>query len=160
MIVVIEPFALGSIEARFGAETDCGLEAALRHYARRVLSKRRPPEVPLFMREVAVDREAATEFEVSVSDEVLAALGREAGRQEVEFDRIVAHAVFVYLDDIQADDRAGLDAAEEVGASSRYPGHASGRQPSSARRPLGTVAGGRLLRRVRSAGGRSRFGRR
>jgi hypothetical protein len=158
VIVVLEPFALGSIEARFGAELDRGVEAALRHYARRLLSRRRPPEVPLFMRDVPVDREAATEIEVAVPDEVRVALGREAGRQEVELDRIVAHAVFVYLDDI-AGDRAGVDGAEEVGSSPRYPGHASGRQ-SNARRPRGTTAGGRLLRRGRSAGGGGRFGRR
>lgn len=157
MTVVLEPFALGQVEGRFGAKVDRAVEAALRHYARSLLSSRRPPEVPLFMREVAVDREAATEVEVSVPDDVLVALDREAGRQGVELDRIVAHAVFVYLHDIGADGRAG--AAEENGEFPRSPGHAI-RQPSSARRPRGTMAGARFLRRVRSAGGRSRFGRR
>lgn len=159
MIVVLEPFTRSSIEARFGTEVGCGAEAALRHYARRALSQQRPPEVPLFMRDVAVDRETATEVEVSLSDEVFTTLTREAHRQEVDFDRIVAHGVFVYLDDVAAAGRPGVDPAEEIDAYSRYPGHAAA-QPSSPRRPRGTDAGDRLLRGARGVGGRSRFGRR
>lgn len=153
MIIALEPFAVGSVERRFGADLGRGVDFALRHYARRVSSQRRPPEVPLFMRGVAVDREAATEIEVSPPYEVFLALSGEARRQEVEFDRIVAHAVFVYLDDI------GAGAAEEVGASPRSAGHAAS-QPSSPRRPRGKEVRRSLLRGGRSTGGRSRFGRR
>lgn len=159
MIVVLEPFALGSIEGRFGVELGRVVDAAMRHYARRTLSQRRPPEVPLFMRGVAVDREVATAIEVAPPHDVLTVLRREARRQEVEFDRIVAHAIFVFLTDIEVGGRADVDAAEEVGASPRYAGHAI-RRSAGPRRPRGTEVGGRVLRRGRSPGGRSRFGRR
>lgn len=159
MKVVLEPFARSSIEDRFGSDLDRGVQAALRHYARRVRSQRRPPDVPLFMRDVPVERATATELEVSLPNEVLMALSRESRLQGVPLDRIVGHAVFVYLSDIEAGGRRRVGDAEEDGAAARYTEYAA-RHFSSARRPRGAAAGGRLLRRGRGAGGRSRFGRR
>src|ERR1700761_7258827 len=68
--VVLGPFARDSIEDRFGPHLNRGVQAALRHYARRVRSARRPPEVPLFMREGAVDPVSAIEMDVAVPYEV------------------------------------------------------------------------------------------
>jgi hypothetical protein len=156
--VALDPFVLGSLEARFAAEPARGVEAALHHYERRLRSPVPPAEVPLFMRGVAVESETATEIQIAVTYDVYMALSREAERQEVDVDRIVAHAVFVFLHDIKADGRPG-DSAKENGEASRYADHAT-RQPPSARRPRGMAAGARLLRRGGSTGGRSRFGRR
>jgi hypothetical protein len=156
--VALDPFVLGSIEARFGTDPARGVEAALRHYERRLRSQSPPAEVPLFMRGVEVESEAATELQVSVSYEVFMALTREARRQECDLDRIVAHAVFVFLEDIKGGG-SSVEVAKESGEPSRYPGHAL-RQSPSARRPRGMVARARPLRRGGSTGGRSRFGRR
>lgn len=158
MKVALDPFVLGSLEARFAAEPARGVEAALRHYERRLRSQSPPAEVPLFMRGIGVESETATEIQASVTYDVFMALSREARRQEVDLDRIVAHAIFVFLHDIKADGRPG-EAAKENGEPSRYPDHAI-RQPPNARRPRSVVAGARLLRRGGSTGGRSRFGRR
>lgn len=157
--IVLEPFARGSIEDRFGPDLCRGSEAALRHYARRVRSRRRPPEVPLFMCEVDVDRSEAIELELSLPYEVQSALTREARLQGVRLDRIVAHAIFVYLSDVEAGPGSWVEDAKEDGVAPRYTEHAA-RQLSSTRRPRGTPAGGRTLWRGRGAGGRSRFGQR
>jgi hypothetical protein len=157
--VLLDPFTLGSVEGRFGAEPRRGVEAAARHYALRLRSQSPPPEVPLFMRGEKVDPATATEIQVTLPDDVHAALSQEARRQGVDSDRIVAHAVFVFVHDIEAGDRVDVDPAEEDGDLSRYGGHAKS-QISGARRPHGTAGGDGLLRRGGSAGGRSRFGRR
>jgi len=157
--IALEPFARSSIEDRFGPDLCRGAESALRHYARRVRSRRRPPDVPLFMRGVGVDRDAAIELELSLPYEVQSALTREARLQRVAPDRIVAHAIFVYLSDIETGSRPQAGGSKEGGSVSRYTDHAA-RHFSSARHPRGTVAGGRPLWRGRGAGGRSRFGHR
>ena len=157
--VVLGPFARDSIEDRFGPHLNRGVQAALRHYARRVRSARRPPQVPLFMREVELDRATAIEMDVAVPYEVQAALEREARLQLLALDRIVAHAVFVYLSDVDAGIRPAAAAAEELEAAPRLTEHVD-RQLPPPRRSRGTARPHGPLRRRGRAGGRSRFGRR
>lgn len=151
--IALDPFVIGSIEGRFGADPARAVAAALRHYERRLRSGNRPPEVPLFMRGIGVDRATAVELEVPVAAGVSGALGREAARQGVELDRLAAHAAFVFLDDLKGD-----GGAKENGRPLRYPDHAI--QAPGTRRPRGTLPDGRLVRRGGGAGGHSRFGRR
>lgn len=153
MNIALDPFVVGSIEGRFGADPAPALAAALRHYERRLRSGNLPPEVPLFMRGVAVDRATAVAFEVPVDSGVSGALSREARRQGVEMDRLATHAAFVFLDDLKGD-----GGAKENGSTSRYVDHAI--QALGTRRPRGTLPDGRLVRRDGGAGGHSRFGRR
>jgi hypothetical protein len=157
--VVLGPFARDSIEDRFGPHLNRGVQSALRHYARRVRSARRPPEVPAFMREVEIDPATAIELDVAVPYEVQSALEREARLQLLALDRVVAHAIFVYLSDVDAGIRSAAPAAEEVEPAPRYDGHAE-RQLPPARRSRGTARPHGPLRRRGRAGGRSRFGRR
>lgn len=160
MKVVLEPFARSSIEGRFGADVDRGAQAALRHYTRRVRSRRRPPDVPAFMREADIDRVQGTEIDLPVSYEVQAALNRESRLQGVSLDLIVAHAIYVYLGDMEIFAEGDRDGAEEGGAEPRYQLHVP-RHPTSPVRQRGTAgAGGTLRGRSRGTRGRSRFGKR
>jgi hypothetical protein len=155
--IVLEPFARGAIESRFGSDLNRGAQSALRHYARRVRSRRRPPLVPDFMRKGdSVDRSMATELDIAVPYEVSAILRREAQMQRVTVDRIVAHAIYVYLADMETG-----SVVEEAEEDARYTVHVPRHSHSSARgRGVGGNSRGLLRGRVRGPGGRSRFGRR
>lgn len=155
--ILLGQFARDSIEERYGPHLNRGIQSALRHYARRVRSARRPPEVPTFMRDAALDPATAIELDVPVPYEVQSALEREARLQSLPVERVVAHAIFVYLSDV--DTAAGSPRPEELEATSRYTEHAD-RQTSTSRRERGPARRPGALRRRGGAGGRSRFGKR
>jgi hypothetical protein len=155
--IVLEPFARSAIESRFGPDLNRGAQSALRHYARRVRSRRRPPVVPEFMRGGGeVDRSMATELDLAVPYEVSSILRREAQLQRVSVDRIVAHAIYVYLSDMETG-----SVTEEAEEDPRYTMHVPRHSHSAARgRGVGGNRRGLLRGRLRGPGGRSRFGRR
>lgn len=98
MRVALGTFACLSIEARFGPDAAAGVEAALRHYTRRLRSGRAPIAVPAFCRAQApTGASASATFDLDVGPEIEAALEAEAGRQGIPIDLLLAHAVFVYL---------------------------------------------------------------
>jgi len=111
--VALGGFARSGIETRFGADLDAGVEAAAVHYARRLRSARPPVAVPGFLRGAA--SRTTRSLEVPLRPEVETALEGEAKRSGAPLERILAHAVFVFL--------ADMDAAEEArpvaGATSR-----------------------------------------
>jgi hypothetical protein len=153
--IVLEPFARSAIESRFGSDLNRGAQSALRHYARRVRSRRRPPVVPKFMRGGPVDHSMATELDLPVPYEVSAILRREARLQRVSVDRIVAHAIYVYLADMETG-----TVTEEAEEEARYTVHVPRHSHSAARGRGSASPRGQLRGRVRGPGGRSRFGRR
>jgi hypothetical protein len=117
MRVTLGTLAYSGIEARFGPSTAAGVDAALRHYTRRLASRRPPAPVPSFAR-----RPPATpvmELDLAVGSQIEAALSKESERQGVSIDLILAHAVFVYLADL--DTAEGGRVAEEGASPSRYP---------------------------------------
>jgi hypothetical protein len=140
--VVLEPFAVASLETRFGSDVSVGTQAALRHYVRRLRSQRKPVAIPSFRRGPEAGTLAGPELELSVPPDVEAALTREARRQGVSLERIVAHAVFVYVADLEAPapgrvaDSGDQDPAEEgpVPARSSSRAHPRFRDPLSALR--------------------------
>jgi hypothetical protein len=154
--IVLEPFTRSALESRFGSDLNRGAQSALRHYARRVRSRRRPPMVPEFMRNGGpVDSSMATELDLPVPYEVSAILRREARLQRISVDRVVAHAIYVYLADMETG-----TVAEEAEEDARYTVHVP-RHSHSASRGRGVAnLRGQLRGRVRGANGRSRFGRR
>jgi hypothetical protein len=101
MKVMLGTFACFCMEARFGPDIGTGVQAAVRHYTRRLRSARKPVEIPRFLRDQSRD-DARREFEVSIEPEVQEILEQEAGRRHVYLDQLLSHAVFVYLADLDA----------------------------------------------------------
>jgi hypothetical protein len=105
MKVALGTFACFCIEARFGPDPAPTVEAALRHYTRRLRSAKPPLPPPAFSRAAAPDGSGA-EFELALEPEVQAALEEEARAQAVQVEQLIAHAVFVYLADLDSADEA------------------------------------------------------
>ena len=114
MKVALGTFACFCIEARFGPDPAPTVQAALRHYTRRLKSAKPPLPLPAFSRPNSAPDGSGAEFDLAVEPEVQAALEEEAQAQAVRVEQLIAHAVFVYL--------ADLDSAEE--ARPRAPGRA------------------------------------
>ncbi len=87
MKVALGKFACSCIEARFGTDLHGGVQAALRHYTRRLESAINPIAVPVFCRDQAPDGSGA-EFELVVEPKIESALEREARRQAVGMEQI------------------------------------------------------------------------
>lgn len=98
MKVRLGSFARSAIQTRLGTDVSAGLEAALLHYARRVRSGQKPVSYPGFLEEVSAG--SSGEFEVTVDPEVEQVLTDEMRRQDLSLDQVAAHAVFVYLADL------------------------------------------------------------
>lgn len=98
MKVVLGPFARSAIEARLGKDVAAGVRVALRHYTRRLRSGHKPVRVPRFLGPGPSASE--TDLELPVDPEVERVLAREGRRQGVSLDQLTAHAVFVYLADL------------------------------------------------------------
>lgn len=107
MKVALGTFACFCIEARFGPDPAAAVQAALRHYARRLKSAKAPLPVPPFFRAAEPDG-SGMEFELAVEPEVEAALEDAARAQEVQVEQLVPHAVFVYLADMDSADGTGM----------------------------------------------------
>jgi hypothetical protein len=121
MRVALGHFARSGIEAHLGADLPAGVQAALCHYWRRLRSGRTAIELPRGGRGLALDRSGAS-FELPVEAEMRLTLEHEAERQATTVDRVLLHAVLLYL--------AHLDAStpppQRPGANGRRP---SGRSP-------------------------------
>lgn len=100
--VALGEFARSSLEASFGSDLESGAQAAVRHYARRLRSRRPPPPFPAFLPGPDDPDSAAVELELCVAADVEATLVGEADRWQVPLERIVASAVLLYLADIDA----------------------------------------------------------
>lgn len=98
MKVRLGSFARSAIETRLGSDLSTGVEAAFLHYARRVRSGQRPVSYPGFLEEASGG--LGDEFEVGVDPEVEEVLTVEMRRQGLSLDQVAAHAVFVYLADL------------------------------------------------------------
>ncbi|MGA8746083.1 MAG: hypothetical protein WB507_09485 [Solirubrobacterales bacterium] len=103
MKVALGTFACFCIEARFGPDPTAAVQAALRHYTRRLKSAKAPLPLPTFFRSPGSDGLGA-EFDLAVDPEVEAALEDEARVQKVPVEQLVPHAVFVYLADLDSAD--------------------------------------------------------
>lgn len=95
MKILLGPFARSAVEARLGADVAAGVQAALVHYTRRLRSSQKPIEVPPFL-----ETTPGAELELGVDPGLERALTLEAREQGVSLDQLTAHAVFVYLADL------------------------------------------------------------
>lgn len=99
MRVTLGRFARSGIEARLGTDVPAGVQAALLHYTRRLRSGRKPVELPRFQSEHRLESPAA-DFELAIDPEVERELKREVRRQGTSLEQLTAHAIFVYLADL------------------------------------------------------------
>jgi hypothetical protein len=100
--VVLGQFARSSLEERFGPDLSGSAREAVGRYARRLDSGVEPLPLPPFSTGPGSGEAAGAEFELAVVPEVEAALETEALEQAVPLERIVSHAVLVYLADLDA----------------------------------------------------------
>src|SRR5262249_52003623 len=109
MKIALGTFARSSIETHMGGDVTAGVQVALRHYARRLSSGWKPPDFPSFRREASL-RRSDTALELTVDPEVEEALEREARAcSGVSVEQLAAHAVLVYLADMDRDDTPKIE---------------------------------------------------
>jgi hypothetical protein len=102
MRVELGHFARSGIETHVGGDLVGGVQAALRHYWRRLRSGKKPVELPRGWADARSSEVAGTSLELPVDREVRLILEREAERQATTADRVVLHAVLLYLADLDA----------------------------------------------------------
>ena len=103
MKVALGTFARSGIESRLGGDVAAGVQAALRHYTLRLRSGERPVGFPSFLRDRPVDASGA-DFDLAVDPEIEHLLEREVRRQRTSVEQLTAHAVFVFLADLEQGD--------------------------------------------------------
>ncbi len=101
MRVVLGHFARSGIETHVGGDLSGGVQAALRHYWRRLRSGKQPVELPRGWPGSPSGGNGAS-FELPVDRDIRLILEHEAERQATTADRVVRHAVLVYLADLDA----------------------------------------------------------
>lgn len=124
MKVTLGTFASSCLEERFGEQAPLAAEAAVRQYADRVESQAPPVDVPPFL-DGSLPTPGGTEIDLAVQPEVEATLRGEASRCEVPVERIVNHAVFILLSDLEPQPRGRTAiVVEEAATAPRYGGDA------------------------------------
>jgi hypothetical protein len=94
--VALGPFARSAVEANTGSDVPAGIQAALDEYVRRIESGVRPIGLPRLASEAA--GAASDDFlELPVDEHTFAVLEREAALQGASPGEIAAHAVLLYL---------------------------------------------------------------
>jgi hypothetical protein len=96
--VQLGELACSGLEEHFCADLPGGARRALIHYAYKLRVGRRPVAPPRFL---GGESPSKVEFELKLDAETEAALEREALRQRVSPERLAAHAVLVYLAELE-----------------------------------------------------------
>jgi hypothetical protein len=122
MKVILGPLSIAGLEENVGPDLPAAIDAALVHYVGKLDSGKRLPRFPEFtpvqgIRGVGGESRADTaagrvEVEVEVEEGVMASLAAEADRQGVGLTDLAAHAVLVYLAEVDliGDPDAGVPA--------------------------------------------------
>jgi hypothetical protein len=143
MRVALGTFVRSGVEAHFGSEAKAGIEAALRHYTRRLKSSRPPVAVPVFSRKKGPTSQDGEAFDLAVGPEIEEALTREARRQGVPTNLLLTHAVLIYLADLDANlGESRASPVEEDAALPRYQRRCApddAELPAAARRHVGSA---------------------
>ncbi len=100
MRVALGQFACSGIETHLGEDIPAGVRKALFHYAGKLKTGRRPVAFPRFLADRA-PQEAQVVFELTVDADTEAMLECEAQRQRTTTSQLVAHAVLVYLAELE-----------------------------------------------------------
>src|SRR4051794_39396099 len=100
MRITLGKFACSGIETQLGEDIPAGARKALFHYTRKLQAGREPLALPGFLADRA-PREPGVAFELAVEPEIEALLEREAQRQRTTISQMTAHAVLVYLAELE-----------------------------------------------------------
>jgi hypothetical protein len=92
--VELGKLACRGLEGHFGPDLSVGARKALLHYAYKLKAGRRPIAAPRFL---SSETAAQAKFELTLDRETEALLAQEARRQRTTTTRLAAHAVLVYL---------------------------------------------------------------
>jgi hypothetical protein len=106
--VTVGKFASSGIESELGSSVGAGIQAALAHYSDRLDSAAPPLAPPPFLDDCCTG-DPASRLEITLDPQLRAKLEREARRHQVALERLVAHAVLVYLAD-----RDGADGGDRA----------------------------------------------
>lgn len=101
MKVVLGKFASWGLKARYGTDLAAGVQAALLHYTRRLKSRSPPVGIPRLSRDKS-DRDPDVAFELAIAPDIQATLECEARSYPVPVERVLVHAVLVYLADLDS----------------------------------------------------------
>jgi len=96
--VQLGELACRGLEGHFGSDLSNGARKALVHYAYKLRVGRRPIAPPRFLGDPPSPQ---AEFDLTLDSETEAVLAREAFEQHVTVSRLAAHAVFVYLAELE-----------------------------------------------------------
>jgi hypothetical protein len=92
--VELGKLASSGLEGHFGKCLSAGARKALLHYAYKLKAGRRPVAAPRFLR---AETSPEVKFDLTLDRETEALLAEEARRQRTTMSRLAAHAVLVYL---------------------------------------------------------------
>jgi hypothetical protein len=96
--VTLGTFARSGIEEFLGGDIATGARAALLHYSQRLGSEMRPVSYPRFARDTELG--SGTVYDITLDPDVQRSLEREVKRQGASLEQLTAHAVLVYLADL------------------------------------------------------------
>jgi hypothetical protein len=113
MKIALGKFASSGIETHLGPDIPAGVRTATFHYVAQLRSGRPPTPFPRFISNLRPS-EPGIDVEMTVDAETEALLEREARRQRTTASDLVAHAVLVYLAELEF-----LGAAPSRGGGSR-----------------------------------------
>lgn len=112
--VALGTFARFGLKVHVGADVESGVRAALVHLAHKLDAGRRPLDAPRFLPAAPTSLEAKCPLDLAIDPDTEARLEREALRQGITTDQLAAHAVMVYLAELEF-----LDAAMHGGVGTR-----------------------------------------
>lgn len=97
--VALGKIARTGVETHLGSDVLAGVRLALSDYARQIGSDSPPVGVPGFAKAAA--GAGTVDLELAVDEGTMAVLEREAGRQGATVGQLAAHAVLVYLAELE-----------------------------------------------------------
>jgi hypothetical protein len=97
--VTLGSFACSGIETHLGSDLSAGVRTALFHYVGKLKTGRRPVAFPHFLAEAPPEPKVALELTIDAETEAM--LEREALRERTTMSQLVAHAVLVYLAELE-----------------------------------------------------------
>src|SRR3954447_12305364 len=100
MRIALGKFACSGIETQLGDDIPAGVRTALCHYAGKLQAGRRPLAPPRFLADQA-SQEPQAAFDLAVDPGTEETIEREARRQRTSISQLAAHAVFVYLAELE-----------------------------------------------------------
>lgn len=97
MRVALGAFACAGIRTHMSSDIPAAVERAVFHYTGKLKAGRPQVEFPHFDDDEGTSRDPEVVIDLALAPEVEVLLEREAKRQDVAVEQLVAHAVLIYL---------------------------------------------------------------